>query len=195
MRAVQAGCLDRFANLVGRYQSGLFRFAQSKLRSRTLAEDAVQDAFLAAFRSRASFDASRNFRGWLWTILVNVCHRIEATRVRRKETALAGHDVTAVGQDAAARLERIEQQRLLTTLLDRLPDQQADAVRMRFFGELNYGEIGEVMLCSPATAKSRVRYGLEKMARSLGAKEGSPRSQGLRGEAASTNGTFEEDSR
>ena len=168
MLAVQAGGLDRFARLVERHQSALFRYAQSKLGARPLAEDAVQETFLAAYRGRMSFDPSRNFRGWLWMILVNTVRRMAKEHQRSFARSKAQlEDVPAAGDEVSRTLEQSEQQEKLAELLDRLPSEQAEAVRMRFFGELAYEEIGAALECSPATAKSRVRYGLEKMAAML----------------------------
>ena len=48
----------------------------------------------------------------------------------------------------------------LESLLARLPEAQADALRLRFFGELKFQEIADAMGCSLATAKNRVRWGL-----------------------------------
>lgn len=164
MREVQAGRLDRFASLVGRHQSALFRYAQSVLGSRVLAEDAVQETFLAAFKSRQTFDLQRPFRGWLWQIHVNNCRRLG------KNQPLSGPDVGDIpeiaGRDQPVgwHLEQADDRKRLEIALSRLPVEQADAIRMRFFGGLGFDEIGQATDCSAATAKSRVRYGLTKMA-------------------------------
>lgn len=177
MQQVQAGCLDRFRPLVARHQSAMFRYARSRLGSRTLAEDAVQEAFLAAFRGRHTYDASRPFRAWLWTILANTCSRLAKKRAERATTAFAAPPEEWVdpGASALAALERQDERRQLAELLAQLPDEQADAIRMRFFGELSFDEIAAVLSCSAATIKSRVRYGLEKLAGWLKSSQESPR--------------------
>lgn len=166
MRQVQAGCLERFTQIVERHQSALFRYARSKLGSRPLAEDAVQETFMAAFQSRHSYDPHRGFRGWLWTILTNHCKRQGKSRWRRAEPLTfepARYDSRAGGDE----LERVEERQQLEAILATLPVDQADAIRLRFFGELTFEEIGETLGCASETAKSRVRYGLEKMAATL----------------------------
>ena len=49
-----------------------------------------------------------------------------------------------------------------------MPEAQADALRLRFFGGMKYHEIAASMQCSLSTAKNRVRWGLTKMAEYLG---------------------------
>jgi len=63
-----------------------------------------------------------------------------------------------------------ERSQLLDSLLAKLPEGQADALRLRFFGGLKFQEIAEAMGCSLSTAKNRVRWGLTKMAEYLARK-------------------------
>ena len=151
-----SGKVERFAEIVARHQSSLFRVAMSRLGNRAAAEDAVQETFLAAFRGRATFKADRPFRPWLWTIHRNVC---EASA--KKERRFPGS--TDVGQ-VAAMMDRAADRMLVQELLERLPAEQADAVRLRFFGSLTYEEIAAVQECPTPTAKNRVRYALQKLA-------------------------------
>jgi len=159
MEEAAAGRVDRFAEIVARHQSALFRVAMSRLGDRTAAEDAVQETFLAVFRSRASFQTGRPFRPWLWTIHKNVCDA-SLKKEQRRKTATAGRtELSAV--------DAVQDRMLVRELLERLPTDQAEAVRLRFFGSLTYEEIAAVQKCPTPTAKNRVRYALEKLATML----------------------------
>jgi RNA polymerase sigma-70 factor (ECF subfamily) len=193
--AVLAGKRERFAELVQRYQRPLLRVAFSRLGRPDWSEDVVQETFLCALKWIRTYDSRFSFRTWLWTILLNQCHRhwkkhsrgvlvgnwaelddrhsLYAELVRR----LASDDGPA--EEAAAR----EQSRLLDALLLRLPEAQADALRLRFFGGLTFPEIAAAMGCSLSTAKNRVKWGLTKLAEFLGpAGEFVSHSPGGRGE-------------
>ena len=159
MLEAASGRVERFAEIVARHQSSLFRVAMSRLGNRAAAEDAVQETFLAAFRGLATFQVDRPFRPWLWTIHRNVC---EASA--KKERRFPGS--TGVLQKAAM-MDRTAERMLVRELLERLPTEQADAVRLRFFGSLTYEEIAAVQECPTPTAKNRVRYALQKLARLL----------------------------
>ena len=167
MRSVKAGQLDRFTGLVSRHQSSLFRYASSLFGSRDMAEDAVQETFLAIFRGRETFDPSRGFRSWLWSIHLHVCQRASEQRSRwRRNVSLRamGGDESSPSDDAPeTSLEQAESRALLTDYLERLPMEQAEALRLRYFGELTFDEMAEATKSNPATMKSRVRYGLTKL--------------------------------
>lgn len=176
MARVQQGETECFAELVRRYQPALVRVAASRLGRADWAEDVVQETFLAAFKSRASYDCRLNFRTWLWTILLNQCRGHYQRRVRSVplEPLSAGLEHSAGptndpsgGGSPLAQLLAKERAAQLEALLAQLTLAQADALRLRFFGGLKFHEIAETMQCSLNTAKNRVRFGLTRMAELL----------------------------
>ncbi len=180
MLAAQQGRRECFAQLVRRYQSRLVRVAESRLGRRDWAEDAVQETLLAAYRSRKTFQLEKNFRTWLWTILLNQCRRQYKRRTRRREVAALWGAGDVDPRDSATPSRPVEPQSLLPSplsallakeraaqldaFLAQLTPPQADALRLRFFAGLKFLEIAETMECSLLTAKNRVRYGLARMA-------------------------------
>src|SRR3954447_13126786 len=74
---VLAGVSGDFRMIVERYQQSVFRFALGLLGNREEAEDATQEAFLAAFANLGSYDSSRAlFSTWLFTIARNRCFNL-----------------------------------------------------------------------------------------------------------------------
>ena len=133
-----------------------------------LAEDAVQETFLAVFRGRMSFRTDQPFRPWLWTIHKNVCD-VLAQKEQRREVG------SGRSNDGSVDVDAVEERLLVRELLERLPAEQAEAVRLRFFGSLTYDEIAAVQECPTPTAKNRVRYALAEtgdVARRIGTDEG-----------------------
>lgn len=182
MRRVQAGDEQASTELFGRYRLALLRTARSRLARRDLAEDVVQETFLAAYRSRHTYDERYGFRTWLWTILINQCRAAQG-RLARRPTVAAWSDVAVTAGDesphgwlddppdaAAPPLEgllRRERGRQLENCLRRINPDQADALRLRFFGGLKYEEIAACQACSLGTAKNRVKWGLLKLSELL----------------------------
>jgi RNA polymerase sigma-70 factor (ECF subfamily) len=164
--ATLAGEEEAFALLVARYQAALLRAATSRLTQRELAEEAVQETFLCAHRWLATYDSRFSFRTWLWTILLNQCSR-QAKRESRQNRmtvfCVAKHSHTESGHPLELLLAR-ETSKQVQELLNRLPDAQADALRLRFFGGLTFSEIAAAMGCSEPGAKHRVKTGLLKLA-------------------------------
>ena len=168
MAAVQQGRTELFDRLVERYRPRLLRFAVSKLGDVQRAEDAVQEALLAAFTARNSYDNRFAFSTWLWTILLNVCRREwrrGSTRAHVSVAAFNPEPATAeTGLSAVLATERSE---LLLRLLKQLPEAESDAVRLRFLGELKFDEIALAMNSSVSGAKVRVKRGLERLSAQL----------------------------
>lgn len=188
MRLVQAGHDECFETLVARYERALLRVAESRLGREASggAADAVQETLLAAYKSRQTFDPDRNFRTWLWTILLNQCRRSakRAGRTPRVDgwskvacTAAERSQLEAgladPGPSPPERLAARESRDQVDRLLAQLTPAQGDAVRLRFFGGLTFPEIAETVGCSLATAKNRVRCGLTELSQMLD--DGGPR--------------------
>ncbi|MCY2962863.1 MAG: RNA polymerase sigma factor [Planctomycetota bacterium] len=175
MRQVQSGEVALFDLLVDRYRPALLRVAESKLGSHTWAEDVVQETFLAAFVSRHTYRPQFAFRTWLWTILLNLCRKQWKRSASRPQSESLDHLEestesawpTSNEVDGLARLLALERRTEVETLLQKLSEPQADALRLRFFGELPYEEIAATMGSSLSAAKQRVRFGLEKLAAML----------------------------
>jgi RNA polymerase sigma-70 factor (ECF subfamily) len=170
--AVLAGEREGVAHLVMRYQGPLLKAAVSRLGQRALAEDVVQETFLCALKWLHTYDSRYSFRTWLWTILLNQCSR-QGKREARHAAALEPASailVTPASQTCTERspLDEVlarEDGRLVQDLLARLPETQADALRLRFFGGLTFPEIATAMKCSESGAKNRVKLGLLQLSK------------------------------
>ncbi|MBI1248594.1 sigma-70 family RNA polymerase sigma factor [bacterium] len=175
LSCVLAGDRDRYEIIVCRYRRALLNLAYSYLGDSQLAEDAVQEAFLNSFRWLHTYDSRYSFRTWLWRILLNVCHRLREKSKRQpvNTTTLTGGDETAanslleseVPSDALSRLIYGERRDQVLGLLDRLSPIQAEAIRLRFFGEMKFQEIADAQGIGLPAAKARVRNGLLQLAK------------------------------
>lgn len=167
MQLVQAGQSGLFDELIVRHRPGLLRFAQSSLTDADLAEDAVQEALLAAFSARNTFDPRFAFSTWVYTILLNVCRRHHRQRRAQPTVTSDCGAVPAADQSPLDRLLQSETCTQLADLLAELPDAEADALRLRFFAGLPFDAIAVAMDSSLNTAKVRVRRGLQRLAARL----------------------------
>jgi len=181
MEQVQSGQLALFDELVARYRGALLRVAVSKLGDEAWAEDVVQETFLAVYAARHSYKPEFAFRTWLWTILLNNCKK-QWKRSQRKprvvsESALPTEVARSISEPTVSDsgLQGIlltERRELVHELLNRLSEVQADALRLRFFGGLQFDEISDSMGCSLSGAKRRVKTGLEALSRMLDERKG-----------------------
>lgn len=176
MARIQAGEVELFDLLVERYRAALVRVAWSKLGNAAWAEDVAQEALLAAYAARMTYNPAFEFRTWLWTILLNLCRRQWQRRERRPQEescshtadwARAGIAEPATPESGLAAALRTERRELLHHALQQLPEPQADALRLRFLGGLPFAEIALTMDSSESAAKQRVRNGLQALAELL----------------------------
>lgn len=171
--AVLCGDVEAFGVLVRRYRQPLHRLAVNRTGRIDEADDIVQETFIAAYKSLHTYKSAYNFRTWLWTILINQCRRHGTQSAKLPVQIVASsEDVQPLftGNESpspAARMESQERDRYLQELMNQLPDSRADAVRLRFFGELKYREIADTLDCSLSAAKKWVREGLLAMSEAI----------------------------
>jgi RNA polymerase sigma-70 factor (ECF subfamily) len=137
-----------------------YRAAWLIVRDAYAAEDLAQEGFVAAVRALDRFDRSRPFGPWLRTIVAR--RAIDAARARalRREVEpgpleqLAAPIATAVADDLLAAVAA-------------LPDEQRIVVVLRHLLELTPGEIAELTGTPRGTVNSRLRRGLDALAREV----------------------------
>jgi RNA polymerase sigma-70 factor (ECF subfamily) len=170
----QEGDLAAFNALVERYQDQAYNLCWRMLGLREAAEDATQEAFLAAYRNIRRFRGP-GFRAWLLRIAANAATDELRRRRRRPQVSLdtpAPDSETALDPaDPAAGPEewalRREQARHLQAALLTLPADQRLAVILSDVRGLSYEEIGEAMGSSLGTVKSRISRGRARLRRWL----------------------------
>jgi RNA polymerase sigma-70 factor, ECF subfamily len=154
--AALAELYDRF----GRVAYGL---ALRIVRDSTLAEDAVQDAFLAAWRTAVSFDPGR---GKTSTWLLTLVHRRAVDVVRREERRRADplddfDHPTGEATDEEAWLRA--QRQVVQEALRKLPDDQREAIELAYYGGFTQSELAERLGQPLGTIKSRMFTGLRRL--------------------------------
>ncbi|MEX0585298.1 MAG: sigma-70 family RNA polymerase sigma factor, partial [Pirellulales bacterium] len=164
MEQVQAGQSGQFDELILRHRPGLLRFAQSVQADADLAEDAAQEALLAAFAARSTYNPRFAFSTWVYTILLNVCRRQRRRQLRAVVTGREFGLCSRTDDSPLDRLMQSETREQLAQLLIELPDAEADALRLRFFAGLQFDQIALAMESSVSGAKVRVRRGLARLA-------------------------------
>lgn len=165
VRLVLAGDPDAFAILVDRYYDRYARYAVHMLGNREDAEEALQDAFLRAYRALAQYEDRERFGAWLYRILVNQCRTVAAQRRRRTlafpdlDTGSIHGIVTAERADDESARERLE------ALLAHLPRDQREAIVLKYTEDLTFDEMAEVTGVKVSALKMRVKRALERLRR------------------------------
>jgi RNA polymerase sigma factor (sigma-70 family) len=165
---VARGDDDALGNLYDRFGHVAYGLALRILRDERLAEDAVQDAFLAVWRQAASFRPERaNARTWVLTFV----HRRAVDLVRREERrrmeplepeAEAATGSTAEAAELRGRREAVQR------ALAQLPEEQRRPIELAYYAGFSQSELAERLGEPLGTIKSRMFTGLKRLRELLG---------------------------
>lgn len=173
--AVVSGDRAAMALLIRRYNQLLYRTARSILKDDTEAEDAVQEAFLLAYRGFASFRHDAKFSTWLIRIVVNAAvGRLRKRSHRPKVVQLSDHTrQTTQPLDRKApespedALSRNEMRHLLEAKIDDLPEPYCVVFVLHAVQELSVEETSHALGIPKATVRSRYSRARRQLRQSL----------------------------
>ncbi len=153
------------AELYDRYSRVAYGLALRVVRDPALAEDAVQEAFMAVWRSAAGF---RSERAKPSTWILTLVHRRAVDVVRREERRRAAPLETAEEPDAYGlatdeEIELTDRRRLVQEALRQLPDEQREALELAYYAGLTQSELAERLSVPLGTIKSRMFTGLRRL--------------------------------
>jgi RNA polymerase sigma-70 factor (ECF subfamily) len=161
IQLVLAGDVEAFSRLVDRHYDRCARIAMRILGNREDAEEAVQDAFLRAFRALASYEDRERFSAWLSRILINQCRTIR-TRVQRREEVFSHLDLSDA--ELFADTESVESAWPdLERALAQLPADQREAVVLRYADDLTYEEMARITGAGESALKMRVQRAFARL--------------------------------
>ena len=152
------------AELYDRHGRVAYGLALRVVRDQTLAEDAVQEAFLALWRSAATFVPERGTASsWILTLV----HRRAVDLVRREDRRRAEPLEDEVQAGAGGSAEdvawlRLERERVQEALR-RLPDHEREALELAYYGGFTQSQLAERLGVPIGTIKSRMFSGLARL--------------------------------
>ena len=161
-----AGDPEAFATLVGRHRDRLWAVALRTMRNPEDAADALQEAYIAAFRRAGTFRGDAQVTTWLHRVVVNAClDRLR--RMKSRATEAMPDDLDRVNELAAVAgtdpLEAREQQSVVAAALAQLnPDQRTALVLVDMEG-YSVDEAAVILGCPPGTIKSRCARGRARL--------------------------------
>ncbi|MFH2010632.1 MAG: RNA polymerase sigma factor [bacterium] len=176
MMAYSQGDASAFEELLRRHQRPVLNFVFRFVGNRATAEDLVQDVFLRIIRRAKSYKREAKFTTWLYTIARNICID-HSRRMQHRRTASLDHPVRSDGEnrrtlgeslpspDAATDRRAMGRQlgEQIKAAVDSLAEDQREVFLMREYLGLPFKEIADIIGIPENTAKSRMRYALEKL--------------------------------
>src|SRR6266540_1134088 len=163
VRGAQAGSVSDLEALFRAHWPRAHRAAYLVVQDAAAAEDIAQEAFLAAIRALDRFDRRRPFGPWLHRIVVNRAIDWARGRALRREAS----DAALAAAAARERPDNPHAETLASALAELTPEHRAVIV-LRHLLEYTPGEIAELLGLPRGTVNSRLRRGLDQLARRLG---------------------------
>jgi RNA polymerase sigma-70 factor (ECF subfamily) len=159
---VGGGDRDAFEELYRRYIRPVLGLALRRLGDRGRAEDAVQDAFTAIWRSSASYDPKRGRGGaWLYTVARNAI--VDGAR-RRPEPPMEAPDEPSGDRGPDERAQASWLAWRVHGALELLPEHERPVIELAYWGGLSQREISEFLDVPLGTVKTRTRSALARLA-------------------------------
>lgn len=156
--------LSDLVRVIGMERDALLTYASYRLGNRSDAEDVLQDCYLRLHErfSDGQEGAKLNIRNYVFRSLSNLCTDCLADRTRHLTVDLGQQDVVETDTD-----NRESEYCRITSMLDRIPEEQAEVIRLRMYGNRSFAEISNILQVPLPTVKSRFLYGIEKIRKAM----------------------------
>ena len=169
VRSARAGDRAAFEALVNRHQRAALATCLAVLRDRQLAEDAVQDAFVAGYRHLGGLRDPAGFGGWLLSIARNRATRLARQRSRRLRLVREGEPDEHAGRGRAAP-SRVGDEPLdeaLLAALAALPDHERSVVVLRYFDGHGVADVAAITGRPVGTVTKQLQRAHERLRKAL----------------------------
>lgn len=173
VRLYTAGCNDAFETLLRRHKKRVYSYIYFIVRNRTLCEDIFQETFLKVITTikQGRYTESGKFLAWINRIAHNLI--IDHFRREQNENTQSNDNYdydllnNAKLSDLSIEDELVRKQVMadVARLVDYLPENQKEVIRMRYYDDLSFKEIAEKTGVSINTSLGRMRYALLNMRR------------------------------
>ena len=156
--------LSDLVRVIGMERDALLTYACYRLGNRSDAEDVLHDCYLRLHERFTDGQecAKLNIRNYVFRSLSNLCTDRLADRTRHLTVDLGQQDVVETDTD-----NRESEYCRITSMLDRIPEEQAEVIRLRMYGNRSFAEISNILQVPLPTVKSRFLYGIEKIRKAM----------------------------
>jgi RNA polymerase sigma-70 factor (ECF subfamily) len=161
IQRILAGDVEAFAQLVDLHYARCARIAVRIVGNREDAEEAIQDAFLRAFKALGDYEDRERFSAWLTRILVNQCRTVLA-RSKRRDAVFLDLDIRQIEFAADADQDDGPWPEL-DRMLERLPAEQREAIVLKYADDLTYQEMSRITGAGESALKMRVQRAFARL--------------------------------
>ena len=154
-------------DLAKRHCSSLMRYLQRLVRNEQVAEELHQQTWTSVLESLDKFDltsSSGGFKAWLYRIATNKAHDHWRSRGRETKVKEGLRLITdELAPDASHRIEGAEAEAKLRAAIELLPDNQKEILLLRYYANLRFVEIAQMLGCPLNTALGRMHKAMIRL--------------------------------
>lgn len=157
---------EKLADVFKAERPRLLRYACYRLADGDDAEDVLQETFLKLHARLFNSESGQinDLPSYLFRTLANVCTKWQTSASRFKTVPL---DTSFDVADTAPDTRNEDDYKRIALLLKEIPDEQAEVIRLRIYGDNSFAQVAEILSLPLPTVKSRFLYGLEKLRRGM----------------------------
>jgi RNA polymerase sigma-70 factor (ECF subfamily) len=154
VRECLAGDPRGFAALVEQYERPVYNVALRMLRNPEDARDVSQSAFLKAYENLPNYDPQYKFYSWIYRIAIN--EALNVLRVRGRSAGPVDDRFPEDGAGPTELLDTDQTREVVLAAVGRLKPEHRSVIVLKYFAELDYEDMGEVLGIDARTVKSRL---------------------------------------
>lgn len=172
IRKAKAGEEDSLEQLLRRYEARVFTFLLKMIGNRQGAEDATQEALIAAVRGLPGYREQGKFKSWMFRIAHREGLRVlKKTRRSKEEPSVEIEQLLDPSSGPQASALAQEQRRQLAKAVAQLSEVEREVVHLRIYEELSFKDIAEIMGSSLNTALGRMHAATRKLKSAIESQE------------------------
>ena len=156
---------ETIAQVMEAEKKNLFRYACCYLGDIEEAKDMLQDLFIGLCRTPGIVENTKNLKCYIFRSLFNNCNSLMQHKRKINFQSLELREVAEIADSQPQTFE--EEYILINRLLNAIPQEQSEVIRLHIHGEKTFQEIAEIFDIPEASVKSRYRYGIEKLRRMM----------------------------
>jgi RNA polymerase sigma-70 factor (ECF subfamily) len=157
------GSKDALGRIYEKYKTDLFVLAMALLNDASAAEDVVHDVFLSFVQATAKFRLTGSLKGFLLTCTANRARNVNKAKHQQSIEPCPAEPVSSAVDEPSRSIICNEQLRQLSDAMAQVPYEQRETIMLHFQAEMTFKTIAKSLGISVNTAKSRYRYGLDKL--------------------------------
>ena len=157
------GSEDALARIYEKYKTDMLVLAMALLNDKSAAEDVMHDVFMTFVLNIETFSLTGSLKGYLLTCLANRARNLNKAKQQQSTKSKPAEPVSSGSDGPLRAIMCNEQLQQLSSAMAQLSYEQREVIMLHFQAGMTFSTIGNSLGISANTAKSRYRYGLDKL--------------------------------